>query len=56
MNQKEKIQRSISLIHELTDLIEGNEYQLYLCSRLISVQFELQRQLTNLSSYSKIKE
>jgi hypothetical protein len=43
-------------IDNITSLIEGNEYQEFLYSHLISIQIELQRQLTNLSQSSKIKE
>jgi hypothetical protein len=48
--------RALELIEELTDLIEGNEYQDFLVSHLLPIQFEIQRQLTNHSHSSKIKE
>jgi hypothetical protein len=43
-------------IQNLVSLIEGNEYQQFLYSRLISIDVELQRQLTNIQHRSKIKE
>jgi hypothetical protein len=43
-------------IQNLVSLIEGNEYQQFLYSRLISIDVELQRQLTNIQHHSKIKE
>jgi hypothetical protein len=43
-------------IQNLVSLIEGNEYQQFLYSRLISIDVELQRQLTNIQYRSKIKE
>jgi hypothetical protein len=43
-------------IQNLASLLEGNEYQQFLYSRLISIDVELQRQLTNIQHHSKIKE
>jgi hypothetical protein len=37
-------------------LIKDNEYQQFLYSHLMSIQIELQRQLTNLNHSSKIKK
>lgn len=56
MNQTTKILFALMQIDNITSLIEGNEYQEFLYSHLISIQIELQRQLTNLSQSSKIKE
>ncbi len=56
MNQKTKLILALHQIENLTDLLKDNEYQKFLYSHLISIQVELQRQLTNLSSHSKIKE
>lgn len=56
MNQRTKLLLALQQIDNLISLIVGNEYQQYLCSHLISVQVELQRQLTNLKHSSKIKE
>jgi hypothetical protein len=43
-------------IDNITSLIEGNEYQKFLYSHLISIQIELQRQLTNLKHSTTIEE
>jgi hypothetical protein len=43
-------------IQNLVSLIQGNEYQQFLYSRLISIDIELQRQLTNIQYHSKLKE
>ncbi len=56
MNDQTKLILALMQIENLTNLIEGNEYQKFLYGHLISVQVELQRQLTNLTHSSKIKE
>jgi hypothetical protein len=56
MNEQTKLIFALQQIDNLTSLIEGNEYQQFLYSHLISIKIELQRQLTNLTHYSKIKE
>jgi len=56
MNPEMKLILALMQIENLTNLIEGNEYQKFLYGHLISVQVELQRQLTNLTHSSKIKE
>lgn len=56
MNEQTKLILALMQIENLTSLIEGNEYQKFLYGHLISIQVELQRQLTNLTHSSKIKE
>jgi predicted RNA-binding protein with EMAP domain len=56
MNDQTKLILALMQVDNLTSLIEGNEYQKFLYSHLISVQVELQRQLTNLRHSSTIKE
>jgi len=56
VNDQAKLILALMQIENLTNLIEGNEYQKFLYGHLISVQVELQRQLTNLTHSSKIKE
>ncbi len=41
------LEQLYSKIEALTGLLEGNEYQQFLYSHLISLQIELQRQLKN---------
>ena len=56
MDQTTKIILALQQIDSLTKLIEGNEYQQFLYGKLISIQVELQRQLTNLCRTDIIKE
>lgn len=56
MNEQTKLIFALMQIDNLTSLLEGNEYQKFLYSHLISMQVELQRQLTNLQHSTKIKE
>ena len=56
MNAKTKLILALQQIDNLTSLVEGNEYQQFFDSHLISIQVELQRQLTNLTHSFKIKE
>ena len=56
MNDKTKTILALMQIDNLTKLIEGNEYQQFLYGKLISIQVELQRQLTNLCQTDNIKE
>jgi hypothetical protein len=48
--------RALELVEELTDLIEGNEYQSFFVSHLLPMEFEIKRQLTNSQHSAKIKE
>jgi hypothetical protein len=45
MNEQTKLLLALQQIDNLTSLLEGNEYQDFLYSKLISAQIELQRQL-----------
>jgi hypothetical protein len=56
MTQQIKLILALHQIENLTSLLEGNEYERFLYSHLISIQVELKRQLTNLTHSSKIKE
>lgn len=56
MNEETKLILALHQIENLTSLLSQNEYEKYLYSHLIQIQVELQRQLTNNNSYSKIKE
>ena len=48
MDQLTKFQLALIQIDNLTKIIEGNEYERFLASHLISVRVELERQLSNL--------
>lgn len=54
MNEQTKLILALMQVENLTNLIEGNEYQKFLYSHLVSVQVELQRQLTNLTHSTKM--
>ena len=56
MKDNTKLILSLQQIDNLTSLLDGNEYQSYLYSHLISIRCELQRQLTNLQHSPTIKE
>lgn len=56
MTEEMKLILALMQIENLTNLIEGNEYQKFLYGHLISVQVELQRQLTKIQHSSTIKE
>lgn len=56
MNPEVKLILALNQIENIVSLLEGNEYQSFLYQHLISVQVELNRQLTNLQYQSKIKE
>lgn len=56
MNEQTKMILALQQIENLTSLLANNEYEQYFDSHLIQIQVELQRQLTNTKSYSKIKE
>lgn len=56
MNEETKLLLALYQIENLTFLLSQNEYEQYFYSHLIQIQVELQRQLTNSKSYSKIKE
>lgn len=48
MDKKERILQSIQQIHTVTKLIDDIDYDSYMGSKLIMVQVELERHLTNL--------
>jgi hypothetical protein len=54
MKDKAKIILALKQVENIASLIEGNEYEQYLVSKLISIKVELERQLTNLSVHSRI--
>ena len=56
MNDEAKLILALQQINNLTDLLQDNEYQLFLYGHLISIKCELQRQLTNLTHTANIKE
>lgn len=51
-----KLERAMNHLQIVIDLIQDDEYKQYMLSKLIPAQIELQRQLTNLNSSSKVTE
>jgi hypothetical protein len=48
LNQKTKLILALQQIDNLTSLLEGNDYQSFLYSHLISMRTEMERQLSNM--------
>ena len=48
MDQKTRLLTAIQQLHNVANLIQENDYRDYMCGKLIMVQVELERQLTNL--------
>ena len=47
MDQKTRLLTAIQQLHNVANLIKENDYRDYMCGKLIMVQVELERQLTN---------
>jgi len=56
VNTKTKLLLALSQVEGITKLMKDNEYESYILSYLTPVHAELNRQLTNLTQSSKIKE
>ena len=56
MDEQTKLILALYQIDNLTQLTKDNEYKHYLYCKLSSIKCELERQLTNLTNQSKIKE
>lgn len=56
MTEELKLIFALQQIDNLENLLKENEYENFFYSHLISIQVELNRQLTNLKEHSKIKE
>jgi hypothetical protein len=56
MNQRTKLLFALMQIEGIIKLMNGNEYERFFNSHLSPIIYELQRQLTNLTQSSKIKE
>lgn len=56
MDQKSKLLFALMQLENIASLIQGNQYEQFINSHLISIDVELKRQLTNLTHSSKIKE
>ena len=56
MDEQTKLILALYQVDNLTQLTKDNEYRHYLYCKLSSIKCELERQLTNLTDQSKIKE
>ena len=48
MNDQTKLMFALEHVTHLEDLISGNEWETYLSSNLLTIKFELERQLSQL--------
>ena len=56
MNNQTKLVFALEHVAHLHDLIEGNEWEDYLKSNLLTVEYELKRQLDNIQYIRKTKK
>ena len=59
MTEEAKLVIALQQVNNLVSLLKGNQYENFICSKLISLQIELQRQLSLLTKtnyYNTIKE
>ena len=56
MNKQDKLELALQLVDQISNLVEGNEYEQFLSQHLLPLEFELKRQLTNIQHYSKLKK
>ena len=53
MNEKERLLLALQQINNITSLLQDNQYKDFLYDKLISIDVELQRQLTNLTYHER---
>ena len=53
MNEKERLLLALQQINNITNLMQDNKYKDFMYSRLVSVEVELQRQLTNITYHER---
>ena len=56
MTTETKLLLALSQVEGIIKLMNGNEYETFIVSHLSPVLYELNRQLTNLTQSSKMKE
>jgi hypothetical protein len=56
MTPEYKLEVALQLVEELTKLVEHNEYEQFFSQHLLPMEFEINRQLTNIRSNLTIKE
>jgi hypothetical protein len=50
INEKTKLILALNQVENVVNLLDGNEYEKYMCAKLNGVYYELQRQITNLTA------
>ena len=53
MNEKERLLLALQQINNITNLIQDNQYKDFMYCKLVSVEVELQRQLTNITYHER---
>ena len=53
MNEKERLLIALQQINNITNLLQDNQYKDYLYGKLITIEVELQRQLTNITYHER---
>ena len=53
MNEKTRLILALQQINNITSLLQDNQYKDFLYAKLISIEVELQRQLTNLTYHER---
>jgi len=53
MNEKERLLLALQQINNVTQLIQDNQYKDFLYGKLIGIEVELQRQLTNITYHER---
>lgn len=56
MNEETKLLLALQQVEGIIELTKDNEYKQYIFMHMNTVYWELKRQLTNLSTSTKIKE
>lgn len=54
MDEKTKLHLALIQVDNCLNLLAGNAYENYMCGKLYGIKYEINRQLTNLNSQSKI--
>ena len=53
MNEKARLLLALQQINNITKLIQDNQYRDFMYGKLVSVEVELQRQLTNITYHER---
>ena len=56
MNTEQKLELALQKVSEIAELLENNQYEQFFVSHLLPMEFEINRQLTNIRSNLTIKE